>query len=435
MKRIGTLFLFLMLTHLGLMAQDTITVMQYNLLEYGNYNSGFAQCYESNNNTQEKDECIRTILQYVCPDILTVNEFGATQALQNDFVKHNLNIGGVNSWKTDDIVNYANSNIINHIFYNSDKMELRRHRVVRTSIRDIDAYELYFKTSALAAHDTIRLVCVVAHLKAGSGSDNESKRRAMLQNAMYFIEENYPNDNVLIMGDFNMYSSSESGYRLLTQTYSNSDILFVDPLSMEGGVGYWDNNREFARFHTQSTAQSTDNPCRSGGGMDSRFDIMMMSDEVFMGFNSVRYVNHSYKAIGNDGNHFNQSINAGVNAAVPAHVANALFTVSDHLPVAMKLAVYAKLGVEDQGASNLMAYVTPNPASGSLRLSFQQPSDGILHLELLTPQGQLVMAQDQFFPEGSNHYDLSLPNLRSGLYLLRLGASNGITQVLKVGVR
>ena len=162
---------------------------------------------------------------------------------------------------------------------------------------------------------------------------------------------------------------------------------------------------------------------------------MMMSDEVFMGFNSVRYVNHSYKAIGNDGTHFNQSINAGVNAAVPAHVANALFTVSDHLPVAMKLAVYAKLGVEEQGASNLMAYVTPNPASGSLRLSFQQPSDGNLHLELLTPQGQLVMAQDQFFPEGSNQYDLSLPNLRSGLYLLRLGASNGITQVLKVGVR
>ena len=37
-------------------AQDVLTVMQYNLLEYGNHNSGFADCYETNNNTQRKDE-------------------------------------------------------------------------------------------------------------------------------------------------------------------------------------------------------------------------------------------------------------------------------------------------------------------------------------------------------------------------------------------
>ena len=80
-------------------AQDTITVMQYNLLEYGNYQSGFADCYETNNNTQHKDECIRTILNYVKPDIFTVCEFGATAALQNDFLRHNLNINGADYWQ------------------------------------------------------------------------------------------------------------------------------------------------------------------------------------------------------------------------------------------------------------------------------------------------------------------------------------------------
>jgi len=434
MNRFVSLFSLFLLTSLSLRGQDTITVMQYNLLEYGNYNSAWASCYESNNNTQEKDECIRTILDFVHPDILTVNEFGATQALQDGFVKHNLNINGVTYWKTDDIVNYAGSNIINHIFYNSDKMALRRHRVIRTSVRDIDAYELYFKTASLAAHDTIKLVCVVAHLKAGSEPDDVSKRRAMLQNAMYFIEENYPRDNVLIMGDFNMYSATESGYRLLTQTYSNSDVLFVDPLSLEGGVGNWDNNREFAPFHTQSTTRLNNNSCQSNGGLDSRFDIMMMSDEIYLGFNNVRYVNHSYKAIGNDGDHFNLSINEGYNSAVPSEVANALFVNSDHLPITMKLAVYAKLDVNEDTDARLMAYVTPNPVSSAAKLCFYNPSEGKVRLELLSLQGQTLMAEEHHATEGSNQVDLSIPDLPSGLYLLRLTTKQGQAQVVKMVV-
>ena len=201
--------LFALLTSLfTVQAQDTLTVMQYNLLYYGNYNSGFANCNESTNNTQDKDENFRIILDYVKPDILTVNEFGATQALQDDFLRHNLNINGVDYWKSDNLINYANSEIVNHIFYNSKKMELKRHAVIRTSVRDIDAYELYFKTPNLSYGDTITLVCIVAHLKAGDGSTEEGVRRSMIQNAMYFIDENYPKDNVLIMGDFNMYTSS-----------------------------------------------------------------------------------------------------------------------------------------------------------------------------------------------------------------------------------
>ena len=71
-------FLSLLLVSVGMMAQDTITVMQYNLLQYGNY-QGYGGCSESTNNTQHKDECIRDILDYVKPDILGVCEFGATQ--------------------------------------------------------------------------------------------------------------------------------------------------------------------------------------------------------------------------------------------------------------------------------------------------------------------------------------------------------------------
>mgnify|MGYP002624108602 CR=1 FL=1 len=415
-----------------LQGQDTITVMQYNLLYYGNYNSAFAGCNEATNNTQDKDENIRTLLDYVKPDILTVNEFGATQTILDNFVRHNLNINGAEYWKTDNIVNYANSSIVNHIFYDSRKMELKRHAVIRTAVRDIDAYELYFKTSGLAAGDTVKLVCMVAHLKAGNNSTDEGKRRAMIQNAMDFIDENYPNDNVLIMGDFNMYSSTESAYRLLTQSYSNNDILFVDPLSLVGGVGNWHNKYQYAQFHTQSTMGWSDNDCRSGGGLDDRFDMILMSDEIYMGFNDLRYVTQSYHAVGNDGNHFNQSINEGANLAVPELVAEALYACSDHLPVTMKMRLHAQLSVDEQPFAALQASVSPNPATNQIKLHFFNPSESSLRVELLTLQGQVLAVEEFQAEEGTQQWEGSVQDLTPGFYLIRLSNSEGWAQTMKM---
>ena len=357
-------FLSLLLLPVALLAQDTLTVMQYNLLEYGNYQSGFADCYETNNNTQRKDECIRTIMDYVKPDIFTVCEFGATQALLDDFMRHNLNINGANYWKTDNIMNYNHSNIINHIFYDSRKMELKKRSILITSPRDTDVYELYLKTSSLVAGDTIKLVCIVTHPKAGQYY--ESSRLATMQTVMSYIDQHYAHDNVLIMGDFNMYRASESGYQVLTQTHPNSDALFVDPLAHLGGVGEWNNNSQFAPFHTQSTRRYSDE-CFSSGGLDDRFDFILMSDEIFMGFNKIKYIDRSYKAVGNDGNHFDQSINQNENSAVPTVVADALYDASDHLPVTMKVLVYDNLDVEETPVVSYRVY--PNPVSDQLMVS------------------------------------------------------------------
>ena len=394
--------------------QDIVTVMQYNLLEYGNYNSAWASCFETNNNTQTKDECIRTILDYVQPDILTVNEFGATQALQNDFVRHNLNINGVSYWQTDNIVNYAGSNIINHIFYNSNKFGLNKRVALQTQPRDTDIYELYCKTANLQAGDTIKLVCIVTHLKAGMSY--ESSRRACLQTAMDYVNQHYPTDNVLIMGDFNMYGASESGYQLLTSTYSNSDICFVDPLASLGGVGEWDDNIQFAKFHTQSTMSWSENDCRSGGGMDSRFDFILMADEIAFGYNKIRYVSNSYHAVGNDGNHFNQSINQNSNNAAPAAVIEAVFDCSDHLPVTMKLAVDAHLGVSDNEQPTMALY--PNPTRGDLTIR----AEGMRHVSVFDLLGQKVYEAET---EADEHC-ADLSPLPAGLYLVRVSTDSGV---------
>ena len=414
MKRLLLVFGFLIIGFLPLSAQQsTITVMQYNLLQYGNYASGYADCYETNNNTQQKDEAIRTILGEVRPDILTVCEFGKPQSLQTDFLKHNLNINGAVYWKTDNIINYANSSIINHIFYDSRKMELKSHVALRTDPRDTDVYELYMKTPGLLAGDTIKLVCIVTHPKAGMGY--EAERRTTMQKAMDYVSQHYAHENVLIMGDFNMYRSSETGYQLLTKTYSNPDVLFVDPVANLGGVGSWNNNSQFARFHTQSTRRYSDE-CFSSGGLDDRFDFILMSDEIYMGFNRIKYVNNSYYAVGNDGNHFDQSIDQNGNSAVSPIVAEALFNCSDHLPVTLQMTVYSQLDVEENEATRFEVY--PNPTDGTLFVKTWYDTDDLSTYRIINLMGQTLMT-------GEVTQTIDVAALPTGIYVIQV---NGMTR-------
>ena len=414
MKRLLLVFGFLIIGFLPLSAQQsTITVMQYNLLQYGNYASGYADCYETNNNTQQKDEAIRTILGEVRPDILTVCEFGKPQSLQTDFLKHNLNINGAVYWKSDNIINYANSSIINHIFYDSRKMELKSHVALRTDPRDTDVYELYMKTPGLLAGDTIKLVCIVTHPKAGMGY--EAERRTTMQKAMDYVSQHYAHDNVLIMGDFNMYRSSETGYQLLTKTYSNPDVLFVDPVANLGGVGSWNNNSQFARFHTQSTRRYSDE-CFSSGGLDDRFDFILMSDEIYMGFNRIKYVNNSFYAVGNDGNHFDQSIDQNGNSAVSPLVAEALFNCSDHLPVTLQMTVYSQLDVEENEAARFEVY--PNPTDGTLFVKTWYDTDDLSTYRIINLMGQTLMT-------GEVTQTIDVAALPTGIYVIQV---NGMTR-------
>jgi len=228
-----------------------------------------------------------------------------------------------------------------------------------------------------------------------------------------------------------MYSSSESGYRLLTQTYINPDICFMDPVAYLGGVGEWTNNSQYAAFHTQSTHSYSDE-CFSSSGLDDRFDFILMADEIAFSYNHLRYVQGSYKAVGNDGHHFNLSVDQGTNTAVPAEVAEALFNASDHLPVTMKIAVDAHLGIDDNETQSLQATVAPNPASDHAQVRFFNPSEGEVAFELYSLQGQLLRREADFFQTGTQQYSLDFNDVVKGFYLLCLTHDGGWRQTVKV---
>ena len=423
-SKLFILFLLLGFSFLASAQTETLKVMQYNLLNYGN-NTGY--CTTTNNNINDKNGYIRTILTAYYPDILTVCEFGKSSNLPTDFVNNNLNINGINYWMTSAGSNTANSTLTNCIFYNSSKLTLTGHHTAQTYTRDVDVYDFQLQTEN---SNQVTLTCVIAHLKAGSGSDNENKRNIMAINTMNYLEAYYRECNVLIMGDFNLYTSSEPAYQALTNqtTYPNS--YFIDPL-YPYGVGNWNNNSSYKNYHTQSTHQNDDDDCHSYGGMDDRFDFILMSENIYGGRDGLRYVGGSYNALGQDGNRFNRSINNPTNTAVSQAVADALFYNSDHIPVTMEL-IYGNLDTDELTNNELSYDIFPNPANERINIRFYQNNSGRANLLLFNTLGQVVYFDDIFVDNSVNEHVIPVDNLPKGLYFLRITNADNLSETIKV---
>ncbi len=311
---------------------DTLRVMSYNLL---NFPGGRDDC-GTNTVIPARWDTLAMILNYVKPDILMVcelqNAVGADSILNRA-----LNINGISNYsRASFVVNQSpgGTNLNNILFYNSAKMSLYRQTLLRTHQRDISYYTLLMNDPGLASgNDSTFLDVFVGHLDA-AGTDSLSRKRSC-DTLRHYIDTAASARNVLFGGDFNFYRSTESGYlTLLSGTYP----LF-DPIN---APGEWTANAAFASVHTQSTRASstTSMDCGALGGMDDRFDFILASSPIMNGSGGIEYIPGTYLPLSNSGNLFNRSINDPINnSAIPAAVKNALFHMSDHLPVIMDLEV------------------------------------------------------------------------------------------------
>lgn len=410
---------------LFLSAQDTLTVMHYNLLYYG---QGTGFCNNTNNSLEMKDPNLRLILNEIKPDIFTVNEMSSSQIVHQHMLDENLNTGGINHYRK---VNYSpssSSNIVNMLYYDSRKLRLKKQAVAQSLVRDIDVYELYYNSNDLDQGDTTFVICVVAHLKAGSGGSERETRRKQVENTMQYLETRHSNDNVLFMGDFNFYSGYEPGFQLMLN-FTNPAMRFIDPI---GQIGDWNNNSFYAPIHTQSTHTSATSGCPAGGGMDDRFDFILISDEVRFGTDHVLYVPGSYKAFGQDGKRFNGAINGPpANTAVSQEIADALFNFSDHLPVVLKLRVDKVLQTTEMNLNPFALEIAPNPVHNQLSMSFNQLTSGNLRMQIWDIQGQLIADETHFFSGGRQSYVHDLKGFGHGFYFIRLTDAKGLTEMQK----
>lgn len=403
---------------------ETLKVMQYNILNYGN-NTG--DCNNDNNNVNDKNGYIRTILTEYYPDILTICEMGRSSALPNDFLRNNLNINGKNYWMTEPGSNSHNTSLTNCIFYNSLKLMLVGHHTAQTNTRDVDVYDFRLKNES----GNIYLTCVIAHLKAGTGTSNVSDRKKMAENTMQYLNNNYQDCNILIMGDFNVYTNTEPAYVAFTNQTAYPNAYFIDPV-YPSGVGNWNNNRAYAPYHTQSTHANNDSDCHASGGMDDRFDFILMSPNIYSGREGLHYIGGTYKALGQDGKRFNGSINSPTNNTIPQDVANALFNNSDHLPITMELSIIDNYGTNDLNFNELSYDIFPNPANDKVYIRFYQDNIGKANLLLFNTLGQMVYSEEIMVDNCLTEHFIPVENLPKGLYFLKITNADGLTKTTKI---
>ncbi|MCC7232791.1 MAG: hypothetical protein IT242_07605, partial [Bacteroidia bacterium] len=289
---------------------DTIRIAAYNLLDYPSNSNPVSD-------TTLRNPYFRTIVQAMNPDILVVEEINSLNGLDG-FLLNVLNADSSNFSKGDF---HDGPDTDNGIFFKTSAFRFISNRVIPTDLRDINEFTLIH----LLSGDTLRIYAV--HLKASSGSSNEAQRALEVDSLRKITNALPAGSNFMVMGDFNIYQSGEAAYEKLLDTTSGNEGYFIDPVVMPG---VW-NNISYSVHHTQSTrTRSFGNGVT--GGMDDRFDLLMFSNAVSQP-GGIEYVPGSQIAFGNDGNHYNDSINQQPNTAVSPQVANALHYASDHLPI------------------------------------------------------------------------------------------------------
>lgn len=304
--------------------RDTIGVMFYNLL---NFPTG-------GGSIPDRDDTLAKIIDYVQPDILLVCEL-VNSSGANTILNQSLNVGGVTYYQMANFVpNQSTSNSLHNLmYYNSNKIGLKSQTELTTDLRDINKYEVWIKDPNLAATlDTTWLDLYATHLKASTGGSNENRRNleiTVLRNHL----NTTPGRNALLGADLNVYDSFEPAYQTITNTGLNP---LNDPV---GQAGNWHNAPGFANLHTQST-RFTSLGDGATSGLDDRFDQILISNGLVSGAMRLQYLPGSYEAVGQDGNHYNNSIiSPPANGVVPNTIASALYYMSDHLPVYLDLEV------------------------------------------------------------------------------------------------
>ena len=270
----------LCISHLN--AQDSIRLMTYNLLNYPDANPA-------------RISYLKTIMQYAKPDILLVNELN-NETGANEVLVNALNTDGINYYSRAQFNNYDIQN--NLLYYDTRKVGLLLSDTIDASPRPIYYFKVYLKDWDLAqTQDTTYLHLFSVHLKALASYDE--KRYEATKKLRTFIDTELNGEHIFVGGDFNVYKSSEPCLKVLMDSGIHK---LYDPISATGTF----NSQSFATIHTQSTRTADPGDGGSTGGLDDRFDLFLCSQDVYNGSGDLESLPTEYKALGNDGLHYDE---------------------------------------------------------------------------------------------------------------------------------
>ncbi|MFK5889521.1 MAG: T9SS type A sorting domain-containing protein [Flavobacteriaceae bacterium] len=401
---------FSLLFSLALFSQTQLKVMSYNLLDFP----------EQLPNPREN--YLKNIIDDIQPDIFMVceleNETGADLILNTSLTTTD------NRYARAAFVGNQSSTyqgIQQLVFYNSHKLELTNQTEVITVVRDINHYTFKLKTVDVATNP-IFLEVYVAHLKSSQGYENQ--RAEMAQDFTSSLGRIPSNHFVIIGGDFNLYTSSELAYQELLD--NTNAIVMVDPINRSGS---WHNKSSFTDIHTQSTHtgqnfyQISSYCCGAGGGLDDRFDFILMSKNLQTS-TDLHYVTGSYKAYGNNGNCFNKRINdTSCTGTYSQTIRDNLYKMSDHLPVVMQLETPQNtLAVKEQKLVQSVFFKNGNLLNNWLELNINTNLKGE-PLTIYNSLGQIVLRK---IITTTNTLKYNITNLKPGVYYLKIASTRAV---------
>ena len=322
---------------------STLRIVTYNILNFSDEN--------------EREDDFQNIIEFIEPDVIIAQEV-VGQTGFSKFQSDVLDVVEPNTWVGAPFINQSAQQDI-ALFYKVEYFTFQSTSEIPTAqssgTRDVIEWIMVHNQSG------IEFNLYGVHFKASSGNSNANERleeATVLRNYLNSLSENR---FFIVAGDFNIYSnstSSEPAFEMLTGQAENNNGQLFDPIDR---IGHWHNNSSFADVHTQSP-RTTSFGGGATGGMDDRFDWLFVSENILDNTSSMYYLENTYLAFGNDGNHFNDAINNGNNSAVPNDIADALHEASDHLPVYMDV-WFDDLTYSDQGI--VISEIMVNPAAVS----------------------------------------------------------------------
>lgn len=398
---IGALVLCSSIAFQTTQAQERIKVLSYNVLNY-----------PSPDYDDYRADTLKKIIDVFKPDIFLMQELkhprGVDSILSVAFNTTEADNFQSGTWLWQVSAPWSSWKLQQNVIYNADKLTLISEDYIQTGTRDHNVFKFMINDPNLANHqDTTFLYALSIHLKSSQGADNAAERHQMTEILTNYLENLEPNAHVVLGGDFNIYTSQEAAYQQLT----SGSFVFSDPIDTPGN---WHNSAGLSHVHTQSTRTSQLNGDGAGGGLDDRFDFILLSENMMDTQSRIHYVDGTYDNIGYNGNCFNQSLMSCQNTDVTLAVKRALFQMSDHLPIWLELDVNLPLPTNTD-ASELadQFFKGANPVTETLNL--RTPGyNGSSSFQIMDMLGNVIHSG---VASSSSDIRVDVSNLPSGMYL------------------
>ena len=279
---------------------DTLRVATYNCLNYPGDDAAI------------RDPYFRTVFAAMDPDILV------TQEMQSQAGLDSIQFSCLNYYVPAEysaVAYHEGEDTNNGFFYKPSKVQFLYANYITTNLRDIGE----FVVKVLSSGETVHVLST--HFKAGETSEDSLERSLEANTLRQYLNGFAAGTKFIFVGDLNLYTSAEAAYTTMLDVGGGSTGR-LKSAEYAGGMAQQCNVRAYT--YTVSANAHIRRRRRGGIGLSFRFHPYCIR------FSRSEYGAGYYWAYGNDGYHFNDSINQMPNHAVPESVANGLAYASNH---------------------------------------------------------------------------------------------------------